>query len=190
MAAQDVAELTPRVRRAIEGPVPPATGSLTTEQLTPVAADAVGDLILVTAGRWPHTLTVTDRDATANFPTAWEVDPALDAAEEGLVAMQAAINYAVTFLKDMKTSERISNEGQDWEWTKSATALRDWLKLIQSQRDEALTALQERYPVMARVASFLATRDAVTAQLIEPYQVGGLLGGGIEQDPSSWRPIP
>jgi hypothetical protein len=136
VAAQDVAELVPRVRRAIEGPTPDAT--VADSVFVPVAADAVGDLILV------------------------------------------------TWLRDMKVSERIQNESQQWEWTKSATALRDWLKLVQSQRDAALEALEQTYPVMVRVRSFLAVRDAQrwqVVQAVEPWLSGGTGGNQLEPAP-------
>lgn len=53
--AQDVAELTPRVRRALEGvkaleESDPAR--LTDDQVEAAAADAIGDLILYTGGAW------------------------------------------------------------------------------------------------------------------------------------------
>lgn len=185
MAAQDVAELVPRVRRAIEGPTPDATVDDAT--FVPVAADAVGDLILVTAGTWPHKLTVTTRsNGATGVPESWAVDPGLDPTEEGLVAMQAALNYAVTWLRDMKVSERIQNEAQQWEWTKSATALRDWLKTITDQRDRALEALEQTYPVMVQVRSFLAVRDAQrwqVVQAVEPWLGGGYGGNQLEPAP-------
>lgn len=185
MAAQDVAELVPRVRRAIEGPTP--DGTVSDGTFLPTTADAVGDLILVTAGTWPHKLLITDRsNGATGYPTEWAVDPGLDPEEEGLVAMQAALNYAVTWLRDMKVSERIQNEAQHWEWTKSATALRDWLKLVTDQRDRALEALEQTYPVMVRVRSFLAVRDAQrwqVVQAVEPWLAGGTGGNQLEPAP-------
>lgn len=185
MAAQDVAEIVPRVRRAIEGPTPDA--GVSDDTFVPVAADAIGDLILVTAGTWPHTLDVTQRsNGATGVPEQWSVSPGLSATEEGLVAMQAALNYAVTWLRDMKVSERIVNEGQQWEWTKSATALRDWLKLVTEQRNAALEALEQTYPVMVRVRSFLAIRDAAASRMLEPWLAGGG-NGGYQLEPT---PIP
>lgn len=181
MAAQDVAELVPRVRRAIEGPTPDA--SVSDDTFVPVTADAIGDLILVTAGTWPHKLEVTTRsDGATGYPTAWGVDPGLDPHEEGLVAMQAALNYAVVWLRDMKVSEAISDEAKTWEWTKSASALRDWLKTISDMRDQALEALEQTYPVMVRVRSFLQVRDMYRQEIVrevEPWLFGGLGGNQL-----------
>jgi hypothetical protein len=53
MAAQDVRELIPRVRRAMEGPVPPAV-PLSDEAVLAATADALSDIILLTVGEWGH----------------------------------------------------------------------------------------------------------------------------------------
>lgn len=175
MAAQDVGELAPRVRRALEGPVP-VVGGLTDGQLTAVAADAIADLILLTAGEWGHSLAQGPPDSTGN-PT-FTVDPKLSLQEQSLVAMQAALTHFFHTMRDVKVAERIKNEGQEWEFSRSANAVRDWIKLLTDQRDAALAALQRQNPVMARVASILAVRDAVASAYIEPWLSGGGVGGG------------
>ena len=168
MAAQDIAEIVPRVRRALEGPIP-VNPALTDEAVEAVAADAVADLILFTNGRWGHQLVVTDRDDTTNIPTEWGVDPGLTPADESLVAYQAALTNVGVLLKDMKVSERIKNESQEWEWQLSASGVRDWLKALIDLRDTALESVFAGNPVLPRVASILHARDPVGAALVERF---------------------
>lgn len=180
MAAQNVGELAPRLRRAIEGPVT-VTGpdALTDAQLTAMAADAIADVILNTAGAWEHQLLIAHRDDGTNAPDQWEVDPELKPEEESMIAAQAALTYFFHAFKDRKVSERIQNEGQSWEYAFNGAMLRDWLKLLQQQRDDALNSLKDANPVMARYASFLAIRDQLAAVQLEPWTMGGLGGGQI-----------
>lgn len=182
MAQQDVSELVPRVRRAVEGSVPPATGGLTDAQLLAITADAIADVILFTAGTWKHQLLVTARDSSSNAPTGWAVDPGLSPEEESLIAAQAALTYYFHIFKEMKTSERIKNESQEWEYAKSATLLRDQMAALKDQRDMALVAIARKTPILARYASFLEVRDRVASAYLEPWVAGGL-GGGIELVP-------
>jgi hypothetical protein len=168
MAAQDIAEVVPRVRRALEGPIP-VNPALTDEAVKAVAADAVADLILLTDGRWTHTLSITARDSTTTYPTEWAVDPALTLPEQSLVAFQAALTNIGVVMRDMKVSERIRNEAQEWEWQISASGIRDWLKALTEQRDAALQSVFENNPVLVRVASILHARDPVGAALIERF---------------------
>jgi hypothetical protein len=175
--AQDVREIIPRVRRALEGPVPLVTGALTDDQLLAVTADAIADVILFTHGEWGHTLTVAGLTSDdPPVPNEWEVDPALSPEDESIVAYQAAITYTFQTFKNLKTSERIKNEGQEWEYTTSATVMRDFLKALMQLRDEALS--QSHSPVMARYASILAVRDAAASYALEPWVPGSGLGGG------------
>lgn len=182
MAQQDVAELTPRVRRAVEGPIPLVTGALDDDQILALTADAIADVILFAAGQWEHTLLVTTRDPDTNFPTGWAVDPGLTPEEESLIAAQAALTYYFHAFKEMKLSERIRNEGQEWEYTISANLLRDAWKALKDQRDMALAALTRSNPVFARYSSILHVRDSLAAAYLEPWVQGGL-GGGIELVP-------
>jgi hypothetical protein len=187
MAAQDVREFIPRVRRAIEGPVPLATGALTDDQIEALAADSIADVILLTVAMWPHKLLVTERSAPANVPIHWEVDPGLSLEEESVIAAQAAITYFFHEVKDKKVSETITNEGQSWDYEISGPLLRDQIKLLQQQRDAALKAVTEAHPVMARYASILEIRDRVGSALLEQWTRGGI-GGGQETAPNVWLP--
>jgi hypothetical protein len=175
--AQDVREIIPRVRRALEGPVPLATGALTDDQLLAVTADAIADVILFTGGEWNHTLAVSDvSDDDPPVPSEWEVDPELTIIEESVVAYQAALTYTFQTFKNVKTSERIKNEGQEWEYTVSATVVRDFIKSLIDLRNQALASSHS--PVMARYASILQVRDAAASFYLEPWVPGGGLGGG------------
>lgn len=178
MAAQDVREIIPRVRRAIEGPVTPP-GALTDDQVLALAADALADVILLTAGQWEHELLVSERDETTNVPIEWTIDPELSLPEESMIAAQAAITYFFHQFKDLKVAQRIQNEGQEWEYQISATVLRDWIKMLQEQRDESLEALGRSNPALARYGSFLEVRDSVGAALLEPWRGGGSGGQAL-----------
>lgn len=201
MAVQDVREVVPRVRRAIEGPQQ-ITGptALTDDQVLALAADSIADVILLTAGQWPHALTVVDRDITTHVPKEWGVDPALAIEEESMIAAQAGITFFFHQFRDQKISETIKNEGQEWQYQLSATLMRDQVKLLTDMRDEALKALRRRHPVLARYQSILAVRDRVGAALMEPYTLYGTgyelegrgleLGGGQERGGNVWLPSP
>lgn len=182
MAAQDVAEISPRVRRAVEGPVPLTSGALQDAAILAMAADAIADVILLTNGQWEHKLVVSHRNEDTNAPDGWQVDPPLEPEEESMIAAQAAINYFVFIFQNKKVSERIQNEGQEWEYGLSANLLRDTLAALKEQRDAALTSLKAANPIMARYASLLEVRDRIASAVLEPWVSGGL-GGGIELVP-------
>jgi hypothetical protein len=175
MAAQDVRELVPRVRRALEGPVA-ATNGLSEAQIEAVTADAIADLILLTAGEWEHTLTATSVDPDTEVQH-YAVEPELSLAEQSLVAAQAALTQVFHVLRDAKVSETIRSEGQEWSYDRSANVLRDWLKALQDQRDKALEALEAGNPIMVRVSSILAVRDRLASAVIEPWLASSGAGG-------------
>lgn len=180
MAAQDVADIVPRVRRALEGvkALPDDDAArLTDAQVEAAAADAIGDLILYTGGAWLHSIAISAHD-DATGVDSFTVDPGLSFEEQGLVAVQAALNHFFHVFREQKISESIRAEGREWDYTRSANLLRDAIKLLKEQRDLALQSLQASYPALARAASFLATRDPVVAALIEPYTDGYSGAGG------------
>jgi hypothetical protein len=186
MAAQDVGELVPRVRRAIEGPIPLVTGDpefVSDEQLLALVADTIADVILLTEGRWGHTLEGIDGPPA----TQWTVDPGLSLEEESLVAAQAALTRYFHIARQAKVAERIQNEGQTWEVQHSAQLLREQYALLKDTRDRALAAVMAAHPVMARYASILSVRDRLGAALLEPWRGGGV-GGGQEAPGSHWLP--
>lgn len=170
--AQDLAVVIPRVRRAVEGPVPLADGApgrLTDDQVVAMAADAVADIILLTNGRWGHTLI---RDVSSADPPVetWEVDPNLTEPEERLIALQSALGYTLYKYSDAVTSESIQSEGQSWETQRSATTITQQIKSATEARDAALAAAVAENPVLAQYASLLAARDPVGYRLIEPWR--------------------
>lgn len=173
---QDVRQLVPRVRRALEGPVQIA-GGLSDAEIEAVTADAIADLILLTAGEWKYTLAVSEVDDDTQLPLHYAVSPELSLVEQSLVAAQAALTQIFHSMRDVKTSERIANEGQEWEYSRSASLLRDWLAALQKQRDDALAALEKANPIMVRVSSILAVRDRLASQVIEPW-LHGQIGAG------------
>lgn len=180
MAAEDIRELIPRVRRAVEGPAADmdglGPGALTDNQVLALVADSISDVILLTAGEWGHTLAISGRsDGETGFPTEWTVTPALSLGEEAMVAAQAALTAFYHTVRDKKTSERITNEGVEWEWSKSANTLLEQLRALRDQRDAALAALIRAHPALARYASFLEVRDSVGFAQLEPwaYALGG-----------------
>lgn len=169
--AQDVGEISPRVRRAIEGPVPLASGDpnrLSDAQVEAITADAIADIILLTSGAWPHTLIRTAPVPDEN----WEIDPTLTEPEERMIALQVAYSYFFFQFQNTKTSERIANEGQEWEVTQSAQALVRQIDAVKDARDQALEALMVDFPVLAVYASFLAVRDRVASVVLEPWRNG------------------
>lgn len=178
MAAQDVADLIPRVRRAIEGPdsLNPPLQPLGDPQIEALAADCIADIILLTGGEWGHTLERVP-DESSDGVEDYYVDPPLSLEEESLIAAQAALTYFFHQYKDAKVSERVVNEAQAWEWERSSTLLRDYLKLLVDTRNQALTALKATHPVLARAASILVVRDRVAAAYLEPWTGEGLGGG-------------
>jgi hypothetical protein len=175
MAAQDVAELIPRVRRAIEGAGSINPSGLEDGAIEAAAADAIGDLILATGGAWKHTLEGTNGPPA----TEWAVDPGLTEAEAGLVAIQAALTYFLHVLRTQKMSQTIRTESREWSYSLSANTVRDILKALKEQRDLALAGLEETVPVFTRVSSFIQAHDSLTSALIEPWVSGGGDTGGI-----------
>lgn len=180
MAAQDVRELIPRVRRAIEGPVPLTSGGLSDGQVEALAADCIADIILLTEGLWGHMLVVTDTNDDGDYPIAehWAVDPELSLPEQSLVAAQAAVQFFIYTVKEGKTAERIKNESREWEWQKSPTLLKDWFAELVKARDLALGTVTATNPPMARYASILAAREPLVASIIEPWSPSGGGRGG------------
>jgi hypothetical protein len=178
VAAQDVAELVPRVRRAIYGPTPPTTGAISDDGLEAMAADAIADIILFTNGTWGHTLLISTRDGS-NAANGWSVDPPLELQEETVVVAQAALTFFFHEFKDKKVQESITQDGRTWSYTISAQVLKEQVALLRDQRDRALAALTAKHPVLARYVSTLQVRDQLASAILEPWVGGGGAGGGI-----------
>lgn len=180
MAAEDITNLIPQTRRAIDGPAAtspsaPST-SLGDSEVKALIADAMGEVILLTGGLFGHELVVDDRDSTYMAPIEWSVDPALTEPEKVVITAQAAINYFFHKLKDVKVAETMRDEGSEWSYTLSATLLKDQMKFLVAARDRAIDAVSVNTEI-ATYSSFLHTRDLWAASLVEPYVHGANLGG-------------
>lgn len=179
MAETTIRVIVPRVRRAVEGPVPIAD-AMTDDQMNAVVADAIADIVLYTGSIFGKTLLVTDSEA--DIPTEYATSDALTLPEQGLIAAQAALNIVYFKLVAMKTSEKIADEAQSWEYTVSSTTLRDLLKALTDARDRALEALEGRGSLVA-YESFIAVRDIQTSRAIEPWVCATGGWGGQFIDP-------
>lgn len=187
MAAQDVADLIPRVLRAIYGPLLPASGAVGSPEAEAMLADAIADIILFTEGRWNHTLLVSGRvgGGATGAANAWQVQPTLAPEEETVVVAQAALMYFFHEFKDKKVSETLTQDGRTWTYTLSAQVLREQVLSLRDQRDRALKALMDEHPVLARFVSMLEVRDRLASAVLEPWVAGGVGGGQVLVGPMS-----
>jgi hypothetical protein len=182
---RDTRVLIPRVRRNLDGPHASASAAaantLSDDEVNALIADALADLILYSGGSnvFGHSLVVSARDSYYMAPTAWQTSEALDEWEISVVVAQAALGYFIHEIKALKTSERIADEGQEWEYSIAASVLTEQIKALQRARDEAIEVLKGRNTISDSYLSFLSVRDATTAALIEPYTDGGSGGGGL-----------
>lgn len=181
---RDVRVLIPRVRRALDGPTATSSASvsstLTDEQVTNVVADAIAEVAMFTNGAFA-TLEVAERDSFYQSPIAWRTGEELDEPHAAVVAAQAALNYFHHTLTTSLTSQTISNEGREWSWTISASAVAERLKSLRADRDRLLEAIGASEGVEEWVNT-LYIRDRQTDIIIEPWVAGGV--GGQEMD---WR---
>lgn len=182
----DLFSLVPRIRRAVDGPGTSRLdhGVISDRGALELAADAVADLMLYTAGTgaFAYTLEVTARETLYNAPSQWKILPALTVPAEALVVAQAALNYFFHALRDLKVSETIRDEAGEWTYSRSANLLTKQMDLLAKLRDAALEALAAGNPAWDTYVSFLAVRDRTTAQLVEGWTVDGGVGG-LELDP-------
>lgn len=171
--ANDVRVLIPRVRRALDGPTATAEDSASSsykdEELKGLIADAIGEIIFFTGGLFPHKLNVSQRDGTYGAAEEWTVDPPLDEAESSVIAAQAAINTYFFTLRDMKTQETISDEGQTWSYSVSATLVRDQLQYLMRLRDEALEQIKAQDAALDSYVSYIHERDVLASAYVEPW---------------------
>lgn len=180
---RDTRVLIPRVRRALLGPhasgsAAPAN-SLSDEEVNGLVADAIADIVLYSGGSsvFGHSLEVAERDGYYMAPVAWRTSEALSEDEGSVIVAQAALNYFLHEIKTLKTSERIADEGQEWEYQIGASVLTEQIKALQKARDEAIERLQSDNTVTEGYVNFLAVRDQHTASLIEPWSDTGGYGG-------------
>lgn len=187
---KDTRVLIPRVRRALEGPeavsgsAAIAAGSLSDDSINGVIADAIADVIFYSGGLFGHTLNVEERDADYLAPIAWTVDPELTQPEATVIVAQAALNYFFSWAKTIKTSEEITDEGQTWKYSLSATLLNEQIKALREARDRALEQLEEG--TNDDWINTIALRDAQTSALIEPWVAGGTGGQTVDPRFGTW----
>lgn len=180
---RDTRVLIPRVRRALQGPH--ASGSaaidndLSDEETNALIADALADIILYGGGEnvFGHRLEVAARDEAYMAPIAWMTDTPLTEYEGSVVVAQTALNWFLNYAQTLKTSEKIADEGQSWEYEIAATVITQQIKALREDRDRALEALKGKNIVTDDYVNFLAERDYKTDVLIEPWAHGGGRGG-------------
>lgn len=180
---RDVRVLIPDTRRAIDGPTATSSAavsaSLDDDQVKNVIADALGDVILLEGGVFGTTLDVTARDDYYQAPIEWATGRELTVQEKRAIVAQSALNFYFITVKSIKTSERISDEGQNWEYTVSAQLLRDQLRALIDMRDKALAALADQGVAPDAWVDFVHERDLWAWTMIDPEQHTGGTGGQV-----------
>lgn len=135
--ARDIRLIVPQVRRYLAPGVASASAasSYTDDHLVQVTADAIGELILISGGDDPfgYSIAASAVDGSG-FITDYYTEPEIALVDRSLVAIQAAIGQVFGELRDMKTSEKIANEGSSWEWQKSVTGVQEKLKQLLALR--------------------------------------------------------
>lgn len=176
---RDIRVLIPRMRRALDGPQATSSavsGTLSDESLGGVIADAIAEVIFYTGGGWGRELQVTARDENYMAPIAWQTDEQLSEPEATVVIAEAALTHFHSTLSSLKTSERIQNEGEEWEWQVSASAVAERIRQLKQLRDEALAKIGEQNAPGEAWVNTIAERDAATDLLIEPWVTQGPWG--------------
>lgn len=180
----DVRVLIPRVRRAIDGPEATSSAALSTtlddNEVKAVVADAIAAIIFYTQGQFGHTLDVAHRDDAYGAPDEWTVNPPLSEAESTLIAVQAALDSYFYQLRDLKTSETIKDEGQEWTWSTSATVVKDRLAYLRDLRDKALELLAAQNVPLDSYSSFIEVRDCWASAYVERWLHPGFGGQELE----------
>lgn len=192
----DLRVLVPAAKRAMEGPYgsPQGRPELTNTQVYNMVADACADVILYSGNLFGHELEVKKRDPLVGFPTEWNTNTELTVWEGAVIVTQAALNYFFHLFRDLKTSEKVMNEGTSWEWTLSANVLKNYLETLKENRDKALEGLMKHHPVLDRYASNIRVRDQATVAVLEWWDTvsasttGGGLPGGQEAAVVPWFP--
>lgn len=182
----NIRSLVPRVRRAVEGPVP-LPAPLSDDVIKDMVADALADVILYAGTVFGKQIIVTTRDAVSGAPTEYQTSDLLTVSETAVIASQAALNFFFYKLAGMKTEERITDEAGEWQYRTSVNLMRDAMTALKDARDKALEALQSVHP-LETYASFLAVRDSEVSRLVEPWvfpelDVGGQAGGALILQP-------
>lgn len=182
----DIAEVCPRVQRAVEG-VHTADWELDFSEAYIVTADAFADILLYTGSVFGGPLLVTGRDPTTNAPTQFATESQLTPDQMAVISSQAALTYFHHRFAGVKMSEQIADEASHWEYSLSPNLLIAQLKVLQDTRDKALEAIAAQNGGLEDYISFLAVRDTSVSRYIEPWVYGhpegyGIGAGGLEGD--------
>lgn len=172
---RDLRVLIPAVRRAIDGPTATSSASVSASlddtEILGLIADATAEVILMTGGEtmFGYQLVVVERDSTYMAPVAWMTDTARNSNADVVIRSQAAINYFFQTVRDMKMSETIKDEGQEWDWELSASLVRDQMQYLIAVRNQALETMRALHAPLDTYISLVANRDKMAAIFLEPY---------------------
>jgi hypothetical protein len=87
-----------------------------------------------------------------------------------MIALQVAFSYFFFTFQNTKTSERIANEGQEWESRSRPRRSSARSTPSRKRATQALEAVLAENPVLAQYASMIAARDVVAYRLLEPWR--------------------
>lgn len=173
---RDLRVMIPRCRRAIDGPRATSSASvaatLSDSEVLGLVADSTANVILLTGGStvFGYELQPTHYDPFYKAPDQWATNTPLSPIAQDVVIAQAAIDfYADKLRRNPYTSEKISDEGQEWAWERSANVMAAQLKLLAEVRDKALNMLERINAPLDRYISSVAERDKLAAVYLEPW---------------------
>lgn len=194
---RDLRVLVPACRRAVDGPLAsepdsPST-TLNDAQVLGLLADATATLILESQGeaQFGYQLLVTTRDPFYMAPVGWMTDGVRQPAADAAILSQAALDHYFWMIRDLKVSESIKNEAQEYDYTRSAGVIQAWIQYLIGNRDKAVAALQVINAPLDVYISQVAERDRLSAAWLEPWvtevgapvpYVGGGGSGPLEYD--------
>lgn len=172
---RDLRVLIPETRRAIDGPTAMSSASvaasLRDDEVLALVADATAEVILMTGGSpsFGYQLVVVERDPNYMAPIAWRTDQERNSYADVVIRSQAAINFFFQKVRDLKTKEDISDEGQSWSYEFSASLVRDQMAYLIKVREEAIRMLAAINAPLDSWVSLVANRDKMAAIYLEPY---------------------
>lgn len=164
--------MEPIVRRALEPGVPSASAaaSYTADMIRDVTADAFSMIQFAAGPDWPYYISVIERNPTTCFPEEFATNEALPYEVQSLVGIQAALQATLNELTTtLKMRETIKDEGSEWTYEKSVNLLRDKIKALQDDRNEAIRQMQRAVAPLEQFVNLIAQRVPLIDQRIEPY---------------------
>lgn len=175
--ARDLRVLIPRTRRAIDGPWALSSGavaaSLDDSEVLGLVADSLSMVILLTGGSssFGYQLVPTHVDPYYMAPDQWATDRPMTPEAQDVVIAQAGLDFWTARLRQAQgyTSESIADEGQQWEWTKSAQLLQALMNALMDVRDRAVERMSALNAPLDSFISTVAERDKLAAIYLEPW---------------------